>query len=226
MDYIRQAVNLLLSGDKELFQIIGTTLLLSFFSTGISTLIGVPLGIAIGRHEFRFKSFIMKILNTLMALPPVVAGLLVFILFRSVGPFGSLHILFSVPAMVIAQVVLITPAVMSLSASSIGENSKELTETAKGIGLPFSKQIKLLISEFSSASLSVVLMGFGRSVAEVGAVSLVGGNIQFKTRVMTTAILLEANKGDFSKAVALGIILMLISLIVNFAAGSFGGKRK
>lgn len=226
MEYIKQAVELVLSGDRELFQIIGTTLIMAFFSTGISCLIGIPFGTAVGRSDFKGKKLFIRILNTLMGLPPVVAGLVVFMLFRSIGPFGSFRIMFSVQIMVIAQVVLITPVVTSLSATTVGEHSRQLTETAKGIGLSASKQIKLLITEFSGQFVGIILMGFGRSIAEVGAVSLVGGNIQFKTRVMTTAILLEANKGDFQKALALGIILMLISLVVNLIAGSFGEKTK
>lgn len=226
MEYIKQAIELLLSGDKELFQIILTTLLMAFFSTGISSLIGISLGILIGKRSFAGKKTLIKILNTFMGLPPVVAGLIVFMLFRSVGPLGSFRIMFTVQIMIIAQVTLITPVITSLSASAVGEKLGSLAETAKGIGLSNAKQIRLIISEFSTQFISIVLMGFGRSIAEVGAVSLVGGNIQFKTRVMTTAILLEANKGDFRKALALGIILMLISLIVNFIAGSFGEKKK
>lgn len=226
MEYIKQAFQLLISGDGELIEIILTTLLMAFFSTGVSSLIGIPLGAFIGSHHFKGKKTILKILNTLMSLPPVVAGLIVFMLFRSVGPLGSFRIMFTVRIMIIAQVVLITPVIASLSAAAVGEKIGSLTETAKGIGLSPSKQLRLIISEFSSQFISIILMGFGRSIAEVGAVSLVGGNIQFKTRVMTTAILLEANRGDFRKALALGIILMLISLIVNFAAGSFGEKKK
>lgn len=226
MELLKQAAELVISGDKELFGIIGTTLLMAFFSTGISSLLGIPLGTFIGRADFRGKNILLKVLSTLMSLPPVVAGLIVFMLFRSVGPLGSFRLMFTVPIMVIAQVVLITPVITYLSASSVGEKSAALTETAKGIGLSGAKQLCLLISEFSGQLAGIVLMGFGRSIAEVGAVSLVGGNIQFKTRVMTTAILLEANKGNFQKALALGILLMAISFIVNFIAGAFtGGKH-
>ncbi len=216
----------MLSGDRELWQIIATTLIMSFFSTGISSIIGIPLGVTIGRTDFRGKGLITKIMNTLMGLPPVVAGLIVFMLFRSVGPFGSLHLMFSVPIMVIAQVILITPVICSLTSSAVGDKAASLTETAKGLGIGAAKQVLLLISECSSQFVSIILMGFGRSIAEVGAVSLVGGNIQFKTRVMTTAILLEANKGNFDKAFALGIILMLLSLAVNIIASGAGRKMK
>ena len=218
MEYIKEALALIFSGDKELLQIIGTTLTMSVFSTSVSALLGIPLGVLIGKNRFPGKSVLLRITNTMMALPPVVAGLVVFMLFRGVGPFGSLHLMFSVRIMVIAQVLLITPVVTGLSAAAAGERGALITETARGLGLSGAKQVGLLIGECAPQFISITLMGFGRSIAEVGAVSLVGGNIQFKTRVMTTAILLETNKGDFTKALALGIILMLISLLVNIPA--------
>lgn len=226
MEYFKQAFEMILYDNSELRQIIATTLIMSFFSTGISSLIGIPLGVALGRAGFKGKGLIIRILNTLMSLPPVVAGLLVFMLFRSVGPFGSLHLMFSVPIMVIAQVLLITPVVCGLSASAAEDKARFLTETAMGIGLSKGKQTRLLMNECAGPFVSIILMGFGRSIAEVGAVSMVGGNIQFKTRVMTTAIMLESNKGDFEKALALGIILLFISFAVNIIAYTLKEKMK
>ena len=226
MDYFKQAFEMILYDNSELKQIIATTLIMSFFSTGISALIGIPAGVALGQSSFKGKGLIIRILNTLMSLPPVVAGLIVFMLFRSVGPFGSLHLMFSVPVMVIAQVLLITPVICGLSASAAEEKAALMTETASGIGLPKIKQTSLLIKECAGQFVSIILMGFGRSIAEVGAVSMVGGNIQFKTRVMTTAIMLESNKGDFEKALALGIILLVISFIVNIIAYTLKEKMK
>ena len=218
MESIKQAFNLLFSLDKELLQIIGVTLRMSFFSTTISCLIGLPLGALIGTHKFKGKSFVKKLIHTLMGLPPVVAGLLVYTLFTHYGPFGNINLLFTVNVMVIAQVLLITPVVIGLSASFIESTSKPVIETAKGIGLSRGKIIGLCISEGRSSLLSVVLNAFGRSIAEVGAVSIVGGNIQWKTRVMTTAIMLETNKGKFSFALALGVILLIIAFTVNAIA--------
>lgn len=160
-----------------------------------------------------------------MGLPPVVAGLLVYTLFTHYGPFGKLNLLFTVEVMVIAQVVLITPIVIGLSSSFIEGSSKPVIETARGLRLSKSKTLFLCISEGRTSLFSVVLSAFGRSIAEVGAVSIVGGNIQWKTRVMTTAIMLETNKGKFSFALALGIILLLIAFIVN-ALASFIVKDK
>lgn len=218
MEAIKQAFDLLFSLDKELFQIIGVTLRMSFFSTTVSCLIGLPLGALLGTRSFKGKSFIKKLVHTLMGLPPVVAGLLVYTLFTHYGPFGRLNLLFTVQIMVIAQVLLITPVVIGLSSSFIESASKPVIETAKGLGFSKGKIAKLCISEGRSSLFSVVLNAFGRSIAEVGAVSIVGGNIQWKTRVMTTAIMLETNKGKFSFALALGIILLLIAFFVNALA--------
>lgn len=226
MTAIGEAFSLIFSFDSELYGIIGTTLLMSFFSTLISSLIGIPLGVLIGKNKFPGRNAITLLLNTMMGLPPVAAGLIVFMLFRAVGPLGGFHLMFSVRIMVIAQVILITPAVASLSAAAAGERALSLSETAFGLGIPRIKQLFLLLGECSPQFVGIVLMAFGRSIAEVGAVSLVGGNIQYKTRVMTTAILLETNKGNFQKALALGIILMLISLAVNIGAQLLKGRKK
>ncbi len=156
-----------------------------------------------------------KTAGTLMGLPPVVAGLIVYMLFTKYGIFGSLGLLFTVEAMVIAQVMLITPVVICITSSVVSVSGKNLSETAKGLRLSKSRTLLLFIITNRKALLGTILTAFGRSIAEVGAVSLVGGNIQWKTRVMTTAILLETNKGKFSFALALGMVLLVISLIVN-----------
>ncbi len=218
MESFVQAIDLIFPPDKELLQIIGVTLRMSFFSTLISCLIGLPLGALIGSKSFRGKSFLKRLLHTLMGLPPVVAGLIVYTLFTHYGPFGSLNLLFTVRVMVVAQVLLISPVVTGLSASFIESSSRAVIETAKGLGFSGIRTAALCISEGRSSLISVVLNAFGRSIAEVGAVSIVGGNIQWKTRVMTTAIMLETNKGKFSFALALGIILLVIAFIVNALA--------
>ncbi len=218
MDSIKQAFDLLFSLDKELFQILGVTLRMSFFSTSISCLVGLPLGALIGTRQFRGKSFLKKLIHTWMGLPPVVAGLFVYMLFTHYGPFGRLNLLFTVTAMVIAQCVLITPLVIGLTSSFVETTSRPIIETARGLGLSNTRVVLLCLSEGRTSLLSVVLNAFGRSIAEVGAVSIVGGNIQWKTRVMTTAIMLETNKGKFSFALALGVVLLILAFIVNAAA--------
>lgn len=215
---------MLMSMDKELLQIIGVTLRMSFFSTLISCLIGMPLGVLIGKGKFKGKGTIIKLTGTFMGLPPVVAGLIVYMLFSKNGIFGSLGLLFTVEIMVIAQCLLIIPVVINLTNSIICINAAALSETAKGLNFSKGKTALLMLTENKTALFSVLLTAFGRSIAEVGAVSLVGGNIQWKTRVMTTAIMLETNKGNFSFALALGIILLLISFAVNVIA-SFAIKE-
>ncbi len=224
MESFKEALALVFSLDKELMHIIGVTLRMSLTSTAISCIIGIPLGIFLGSTEFRGKSFVMRFLYTLMGLPPVVAGLIVFLLLSHRGPLGSLRLLFSVEAMVIAQCILIIPIVAGLCASVIGINAPSLLETANGLRLPRYTKTKLLLIENKIPLISVALTGFGRAISEVGAVSLVGGNIQFKTRVMTTAIMLETNKGNFEFAIALGVILITIAFIINFAASFLKGN--
>lgn len=218
MDALKQALHLLFSLDPELLQILGVTMRMSFFSTTLSCLVGLPLGALIGTRSFRGKAFLKKLIHTLMGLPPVVAGLLVYALFTHYGPFGSLHLLFTVRVMVVAQCLLIIPVVTGLTASFMEQSTRAVIETAKGMGLSRRRVLFLCLSEGRTSLLSVVLNAFGRSIAEVGAVSIVGGNIQWKTRVMTTAIMLETNKGNFSFALALGMILLLIAFAVNVAA--------
>ncbi len=209
---------MLLSMDKELIHIIGVTLRMSFFSTLISCIIGIPVGVLLEKGRFTGRQLLKKTASTLMGLPPVVAGLIVYMLFTKYGIFGSLGLLFTVEVMIIAQVMLITPVVTCLTSSVVSVTGKNLSETAKGLSVSKTKSVLLFIIHNRRALLSVVLTAFGRSIAEVGAVSLVGGNIQWKTRVMTTAILLETNKGKFTFALALGIILLIISLVVNVLA--------
>lgn len=220
MEKLIEAFNMLLSMDRELLQILAVTLRMSFFSTGISCIVGMPLGAFLGKKDFKGKRTIKRITGTLMGLPPVVAGLIVYMLFTKYGVFGSLGWLYSVNVMVIAQCMLIIPVVINLTESIISGGGKSVLETAKGLDFPPLKTLSLLISENRYSLLSVVLNAFGRSIAEVGAVSLVGGNIQWKTRVMTTAIVLETNKGNFSFALALGMILLVISLVANVVASA------
>ena len=212
---------MLFGGDPELRQIIGITLQMSFFSTTISSLLGIPLGVMIGASEFRSKRWVQRIMNTLMGLPPVVAGLVVYLILSRSGPLGSLKLLYTVTAMVIAQVVLITPIITGLTSTIVSIRAPLIQETAAGIGLSRSKRMLYTIYECRLQFISIVLAGFGRSIAEVGAVQIVGGNIQFKTRIMTTAIMMQTNMGQFEFAIALGIVLLIISFIINAVVQRF-----
>ena len=218
MDVFEETISLLFGADPELRQIIGVTLRMSFTSTLISMALGIPLGTLIGMYEFKGKRILMRIIHTLMGLPPVVAGLLVFFLLSRSGPLGEYKLLYSVTAMVIAQVLLITPIAAGLTSSMISERYPLLRETALGIGLPRRKQLLYTLYECRGALFSVLCTGFGRAISEVGAAQIVGGNVQYKTRTMTTAIVLETNKGNFDMAIALGIVLLIIAFVITCLA--------
>ena len=220
-----EAFQLLFGADGELRQIIWVTIQMSFSSTLLSVCIGMPLGTLLGALSFRGKRLVLRTINTLMGLPPVVAGLIVFMFLSRSGPLGSLRLLFSIPAMVIAQVLLITPIITGLTSSIISQKAPTILETTRGMGLSLVRSLSLVLWECRAPLISVLLTGFGRAIAEVGAVQLVGGNVQSKTRVMTTAIMLETNKGNFSLAIALGIILLLFSFLVNILAQHLQEER-
>ena len=215
MELLRSIFNLLFGSDPELRQIIAVTLRMSFFSTLLSSLIGIPLGVLLGANKFRGKAFVTRLVNTFLGLPPVVAGLIVLLLLSRSGPFGSLRLLYTVDAMVIAQVLLITTYIIAMTANLVGVNSLAINETLAGVGISGAKRLKYFLLDFRVPFISIVLAGFGRSIAEVGAVQMVGGNVQYKTRVMTTAIMMQTNMGRFDFAITLGLILLLISFLVN-----------
>jgi len=218
MEELVQAFSLMFTPGSELSQIILLTLQMAAFSTVISTAIGVPLGVIVGLYRFPGKRLVMRILNTLMGLPPVLAGLVVFFILSRSGPLGSLRLLYTLPAMVTAQVVLITPIVCGLSATAIAGVAPLVHETAHGMGLSRMRELACLLYECRSQLTSILFVAFGRSIGEVGAVMLVGGNVQYKTRVMTTAIMLETNMGHFEYAVALGVALLVVSFVINTIA--------
>ena len=218
MGTLQEMLALLFGENGELRQIIGVTLQMSFTSTTIAVCSGIPLGAFLGISDFKGKRFVMRIVHTLMGLPPVVAGLIVFFLLSRSGPLGQYKLLYSVTAMVTAQVMLIFPVAAGLSASIVSMRAPLVRETAQGIGLSPWTQLAYMLYECRNQLFSVVFTGFGRAISEVGAAQLVGGNIQYKTRVMTTAIVLETNKGNFDKAVALGIVLLIIAFIITSAA--------
>ena len=203
------------SSDPELRQIIGVTLQMSFISTSISSLLGIPLGILIGSSDFRGKKWVQRINNTLMGLPPVVAGLVVLLILSRSGPLGKLKLLYTVTSMVVAQVLLITPIITGLTANLVSLRAPQIYETAAGIGLSSFKRMLYTAYDCRVQFGSTILAGFGRAIAEVGAVQIVGGNVQYKTRVMTTAIMLQTNMGHFKFAIALGMVLLVISFIIN-----------
>ena len=213
----QKAWALILSGDSELLNILATTAKVSLTSSLLALLIGVPLGLWLGACRFRGRGVLIVLNRTLMGLPPVVCGLVFYLLFSGVGPFRRLQLLFTVPIMVLAQVALITPIVTGSMETYVAAIAPDLRETALGLGFGPGKRFFLLLNECVYPILSSYLLAFARAIAEVGAVSMVGGAIAWKTNVMTTAIMQYTNRGNFSLGIALGMILMALSLIVNVA---------
>ncbi len=210
-----KAIQLIISADPELCNILSVTARLALSSSLISLLLGVPLGIWLGTTKFKGQSILLVLNRTFMGMPPVVCGLLFYMLFSGVGPFRHMKLLFTVDIMIMAQVVLITPIVIGNMESYVAGIAEPVKETAKGLRLGLGKTFLLLGNECIYQIFSTYLLAFARAIAEVGAVSMVGGAIAWKTNVMTTAIMQYTNRGNFSLGIALGLILMTISLVVN-----------
>ena len=212
---LEKALALILSGDAELLNILGITANMSLRSSLMALALGVPLGIWLGACRFPGRGVVLVANRTLQSMPPVVCGLLFYMLFSGVGPFRHLKLLFTVEIMVMAQVVLITPIVVSNMETYVAGISPAIRETARGLGLNGFRVFWLMCNECVYQIISTYLLAFARSIAEVGAVSMVGGAISWKTNVMTTAIMQYTNRGNFTLGVALGLILLTTSLIVN-----------
>ena len=216
LEAFKQSFDLLLMLDRDLFEILLLSLKVSLVSLLFSCLIGLPLGTFLAIKNFWFRDNILIIFNTLMGLPPVVVGLIVYLIISRSGPLGWLGILYTPTAMIIAQMVLIIPIIVSLSAQAIEEVHQEYKYLFLSLVVPSHKALKAYLFDARYSILTVMLAGFGRAISEVGAVIIVGGNIDHLTRVMTTSIALETSKGNLSLALALGIILLSIALSVNF----------
>lgn len=212
---LRKALALILSGDRELGNILLVTARMSLSSSLIALLIGVPIGLWLGSCRFRGRQALLVVNRTLMGMPPVVCGLLLYMLFSGVGPFGKWRLLFTVEIMILAQVLLITPLVVGNLETYVSGIARPVRETARGLGLGAGRTFLLLANECVYPIFSTYLLAFARAIAEVGAVSMVGGAIAWKTNVMTTAIMQYTNRGNFSLGIALGLILMAVSLLVN-----------
>ena len=216
----RLAFQLVWQMDGELAAIIGLSLRVSLTAVAISAAIGLPLGAALATTRFRGRGAVLVLVNALMGLPPVVVGLLVYMMLSNAGPLGFLQFLYTPTAMIIAQAILITPIVTALSRQVLEDLNTEYAEQFASLSVPWATRITALVVDGRYGLLTVLLAGFGRAVAEVGAVIIVGGNIAHLTRVMTTAIALETSKGDLALALALGIVLLAIALGVNAAVMS------
>ena len=214
---LEKAIDLILSGDAELLNILSVTARMSLQSSIIALLLGVPIGIWLGACRFPGRGALLVANRTLQGMPPVVCGLVFYMLFSGVGPFRHARLLFTVDIMILAQVVLITPIVVGSMETYVAGVASAVRETARGLGIKGGKTFWLLCNECVYPIISAYLLAFARSIAEVGAVSMVGGAIAWKTNVMTTAIMQYTNQGNFSLGIALGMILLTLSLIINSA---------
>ena len=216
-DGLTKAIELIISFDAEVMEIAGRSLMISGTSCLLSSLISLPLGSLIHFHQFRGKRVLINIIQTLFSVPTVIIGLFIFVLFSQAGPLGELGILFTPTAMVIGQMILVTPLLLGLTISALSGVSKEVVDTATSLGASGFQAVLLVLREARYAVLAAVIMGFGRAISEVGCALMIGGNIKGFTRIMTTAISLETTKGELELALALGIILLFLALIINIA---------
>ena len=217
-DSVALAAGLIAGFDAKLLEIVRLSLAVSLAATALGACIGLPLGAAVAVARFPGRGVVIATLNALMGLPPVVVGLFVYLLLSRAGPLGSFGLLFTPKAMVIAQTILIIPILAALSRQIVEDAWSEYREqlTSLGAGTLHSAMTLLWDTRYSLAT--VLLAGFGRAIAEVGAVMIVGGNIDGVTRVMTTAIALETSKGDLPLALGLGFVLIALVIVLNFAA--------
>lgn len=209
------AIGLMISGDSELVSIVVLSLQVSVLAVLFAALIGMPLGALLAVGRFPGRRALVVLVNALMGLPPVVVGLLVYLMLSRSGPLGVLQLLYTPTAMIVAQVVLVTPIIAALTRQVVEMLDVEYSEQMRSLGVSRLASVPVLLWDGRLALMTAVLAGFGRAVAEVGAVIIVGGNINHLTRVMTTTIALETSKGNLALALALGAILICIAVSVN-----------
>jgi tungstate transport system permease protein len=217
LDGLRQAVLLVVSGDPELGRIAALSLAVSGFATALATVCGIPLGAALAIGRFPGRRPLQVTVNAGMGLPPVVVGLVVSIFLWRTGPFGSLRLLFTPQAMVIAQFLVALPIVAGLTRVTLGLVDREVLHALRVDGAGEARVARELVRSVAPQMLVVVAAAFGRAISEVGASLMVGGNLQGQTRILTTAITLETSKGEFAQAIALGLVLLGLALLVNVA---------
>lgn len=210
-----RAVELLVTFDAEVMQISGRSLAIAATSCSITALLCLPLGSLIHFSRFHGKRLLINIIQTFYSIPTVAVGLFVFVLFSRSGPLGGLNLMFTPAVMVIGQVILITPVMLGLTISALSGVDKAISETAVSLGASRFQAAIITLKHARYAVLTAVVMGFGRAIAEVGLALMVGGNIKGFTRTLTTAISLETSKGDIELAMALGIVLIFIALVIN-----------
>ncbi|AVO37301.1 ABC transporter permease [Pukyongiella litopenaei] len=214
---LTDALGLILAGDRDLAEIIGLSLRVTLTAVAVACVIGLPMGALVGAFRFPGRALVAVVLNALMGLPPVVVGLTVYLMLSAAGPLGPLGLLYTPMAMIIAQTILVTPIVAALTKQVVEDLLSEYAEQFESLGVGPLDRVAALLWDARYSLLTVALAGFGRAVAEVGAVIIVGGNINHVTRVMTTTIALETSKGNLELALALGVVLLAIAFSINAA---------
>lgn len=214
---LAEALRLLLGGDAELYGVISRTLLISGFATAIAMLVGIPAGYALARGRFPGRTLVLSLVNTGMGMPPVVVGLVVWLLLTRSGPFGGLGLIYTPQAMVLAQFLIATPLVIGFTAASIQALPPGLPDLLASLGAGRLRTLWLISREARLGLLAAVMAGFGAVVSEVGASMTVGGNLRGSTRVLTTAIVTVTGRGELAAAIAFGLILLALAFAVNVA---------
>ncbi|TRD23124.1 ABC transporter permease [Palleronia caenipelagi] len=214
---IRQALMLLITLDGDLLEIALRSLRVTLTALVIAGLIALPLAALLAVRRFRWRRAVIAILNAMMSLPPVVVGLVVYVILSRSGPLGALGLLFTPGAMIIAQVIIIVPLIASIAHQSLRDLWSEYHDLLISMNVTQTQKMATLLWDARRALLTAMLAGFGRAIGEVGAIMIVGGNIEHATRVLTTAIALETGKGDFALALALGFVLIALAVTINFA---------
>jgi len=219
MEYLIEAfgdsIQLIFSLDREIYGIVGRSLVFSLTATFLASLVGVPIGFLVGTRRFRGKSGLLTVMNTLMALPTVVIGLLAYGFFSRRAPLGFLDLLFSPSAVIIGEFILSLPIIANLTVSAVQAVDPRAILTAKSLGAGRAMTALTILLEARFSLLAAIIAGFGRAISEVGAAMMLGGNIRFYTRTMTTAIALETSKGEFGFGLALGFFLLLMVFTIN-----------
>ena len=229
LEIFTNSILLIITLDNELWDIILLSLFVSFTALIIASLLGFIVGYYFAIYNFYFKKIILIIINSLMGIPPVVVGLIVYFIFASGGPLGILQLLYTPSAMIIAQTIIIFPIIASLSHEIFSKNWFEFKDQIRSLNIPFWGSVKLLFNHSYFLLITTLLSAFGRAISEVGAIMIVGGNIEHHTRAMTTAISLETRRGNLDYAMALGIILILLTFLINAIIYIFNinrGKEK
>jgi len=216
-DGFDQAIDLLLSGNTSVYSAISTTITVSSWSLMISLLIGLPLGFALGYYNFPGKSIVRTFVDTLLALPTVVIGLIAYTMLSQAGPLGEYNLLFSQEAIILGQIVLGLPIIIALTATQVESVDKRLYSSLKGLGAHSFQILTATLIEARFGIMTAAMTAYGRIITEIGISMMVGGNIKYHTRTVTTAIALETGKGEFVTGIALGLVLFAVALIVNIA---------